>query len=135
MRLVIGVCLSVIVGCAAAPPPKPALGSKPAILAAPSRGATPESDPEAEDVPPERAVAEADGIYRDQLAVPGRDPRFSTDRQVAALKRAIALYEMFLARAGDDPRYEDAAKRSRDRIVDARETIDFLLSQADTRDR
>jgi hypothetical protein len=50
---------------------------------------------------------------------------------VAALERAIALYQQFLERAGDDPRFTEAVKRSRDRIADAKQTIEFLRSQRD----
>jgi len=65
-------------------------------------------------------------MYRDQLATQGRDERFSTDRQIAALEHAILLYRQFLERAGDDPQYAEAAKRSRERIEDARATLTFL---------
>ena len=78
---------------------------------------------------PTDAMQRADAIYRDQLATQGRDERFSNDRQIAALEQAIGLYQQFLERAGDDPHYAEAAKRSRERIDDARATIDFLKQQ------
>jgi hypothetical protein len=90
--------------------------------------AEPESDGEG-DADPKRTVARADEIYRDQLAVQGRDERFSTDRQVAELRRAIALYQQFIERAGTDPAFSEAVKRSRDRIEDAEATIAFLLGE------
>ena len=71
-------------------------------------------------------MAQADALYREKLATQGRDDRFSTDRQLAALRQAILLYEQFIARAGDDPRYADAVRRSRDRMADAKETLNFL---------
>ncbi len=141
MRVFLLVSLPIVVSCAAAPPPASASAGPaklPAVVAShgqdasPEPGASPEPKSDASE-PPERAMAEADGIYRDQLAVPGRDERFSTDRQVAALERAIALYEQFLERAGDDPRYGEAARRSRGRIADARETIAFLKAQGSER--
>jgi len=79
---------------------------------------------------PAESVARADSIYRDQLASQGRDERFSTDRQVAELQRAILLYEQFIARAENDPRFAEAVRRSRDRVADARATIDFLRQEA-----
>jgi hypothetical protein len=48
--------------------------------------------------------------------------------QIAALKRAISLYEQFIQRAGNSPEYEDAVRRSRERIEDAKATITFLES-------
>ena len=83
--------------------------------------------------PPAAAMAEADALYRDQLATVGRDERFSTDRQIAALSRAILLYEQFIDRAGDDPRYAEAVKRSRERIADAKATLGFLREGDETR--
>ena len=83
--------------------------------------------------PDANSLAEADAIERDALAVPGRDDRFSVDRQVSELERAIALYRQFLERAGEDPRFVDAVKRSRDRISDAEQTIAFLRQQAQGR--
>ena len=78
-------------------------------------------------------MAEADALYRDQLATEGRDERFATDRQIAALSRAILLYEQFIDRAGDDPRYAEAVRRSRDRIVDAKATLAFLREGGEAR--
>jgi hypothetical protein len=85
-----------------------------------------------EEALPTGAMQKADAIYRDQLATQGRDERFSTDRQIAALEHAILLYREFLGRAGDDPRYADAAKRSRERIEDAKQTLDFLRNGTDS---
>lgn len=82
----------------------------------------------------EGGVAEADAVVRDSLAVPERDERFSVDRQVSELERAIGLYRQFLERAGEDPRFADAVKRSRDRIADAEETIAFLRRRIDAHD-
>ena len=81
--------------------------------------------------PPAAAMAQADALYRDQLATQGRDERFSTDRQIAALNQAILLYQQFIDRAGDDPRYAEAVKRSRDRIADAQATLGFLRQGPD----
>src|SRR5262245_23857433 len=95
--------VGLLAGCAhSAEPPKTAHAA-PATASVAAGVPGSEAEPPRENLPLERAVAEADGIYRDQLAVPARDERFSTDRQVAALTRAIALYEQFLERAGDDP--------------------------------
>lgn len=78
---------------------------------------------------PDAALGTADSIYRDQLAVGARDDRFSTDRQVAELRKAIALYQQFIERADGDPRFVEAVRRSQGRIDDAQKTIDFLLGK------
>jgi len=107
--------------CGSAPAePARAPSTAPAAASAPSPRAANEGPL------PIDAMRQADGIYRDQLATQGRDERFSTDRQIAALKQAILLYQQFLERAGDDPHYAEAAKRSRERIADAEETLTFL---------
>jgi hypothetical protein len=114
----------------AAPPARaPGTGAS----ASPAR--TAQAPSSADEVDPKRAIALADGIYRDQLAVQGRDERFSTDRQVAELRRAIGLYQQFIERAEGDPTFAEAVKRSRDRIKDAEETIAFLLSENAAADR
>jgi len=134
MRVSLCLCLPLLsVACAGAPP---AVARAPSQAAAPAPpAATPASAPataeRAEAVPPEKAIASADAVYRDQLAIPGRDARFSVDRQIVALERAIDLYKQFLERAGDEPRYAEAAQRSRDRIADAEQTIAFLREQAE----
>jgi hypothetical protein len=73
------------------------------------------------------ALGNADSIYRDQLSVGARDDRFATDRQVAELRKAIALYRRFIDRASGDPRFSEAVRRSQGRIDDAEKTIEFLL--------
>jgi hypothetical protein len=131
MRVLLAVSLPIVLSCAAAPSsPARAGATSPPLAAGPPAPSAPKT---AASEPPERAMADADGIRRDQLPVPARYERFATDRQVAALERAIVLYEQFLERAGEDPRYGEAARRSRDRIVDARETIVFLKAQASER--
>ena len=60
---------------------------------------------------------------------PSLDGQFEVTRQVAALERSIELYEMFIERAGDDPRFDEAIRRSRGRIDDARLTICFLRDE------
>jgi hypothetical protein len=114
------------------PPPSAAMPSDAAVRA-PSPAASADDEPESTD--PAVAMTRADAIYRDQLAVQGRDERFSTDRQVTELRRAIALYQQFIARADGDPRFAEAVKRSRARIQDAQETIAFLLASSDPRAR
>jgi hypothetical protein len=64
-----------------------------------------------------------------ELSAPGIDDRFAVTRQVTALERSIELYQMFIERAGDDPRYEEAVRRSRARMDDAKVTICFLLEK------
>jgi hypothetical protein len=78
---------------------------------------------------PEQALGSADALRRDQLAVGVRDDRFATDRQVAELRKAIALYQQFIDRAAGDPRYLEAVRRSQGRIDDAEQTIAFLLGE------
>jgi hypothetical protein len=117
---------------AEAPPLSPAKPPDPAARAL-SPAASADDEPASAD--PAVAMTQADAIYRDQLAVQGRDERFSTDRQVMELRRAIALYQQFIARADGDPRFVEAVKRSHARIQDAEETIAFLLASSDPRAR
>jgi hypothetical protein len=79
---------------------------------------------------PAQALGTAEAIHRDQLAVGSRDERFAVDRQVAELRKAIALYQQFIDRAAGDPRYLEAVRRSQGRIDDAEQTIAFLLEAA-----
>jgi hypothetical protein len=36
------------------------------------------------------------------------------------------MYETFIEKAGNDPSYADAVRRSRERLADIEQTIDFL---------
>jgi len=110
--------------CGSAPPAAPRTAAAPTTAPSPVARAGANA-PTTEPIPTD-AMHRADAIYRDQLATQGRDERFSTDRQIAALEQAIVLYRQFLERAGDDPHYAEAAKRSRERIEDAKETLIFL---------
>lgn len=76
---------------------------------------------------PERALGSAGAIHREQQAIGEQDDRFANDRQVAELRKAIALYQQFIDRAQGDPRYAEAVRRTRQRIDDAEKTIEFLL--------
>ena len=110
--------------------PTAACGSAPSAPPRTARAADPPAAKATAALPadpvPTDAMHRAGAMYRDQLATQGRDERFSTDRQIAALEHAILLYRQFLERAGDDPQYAEAAKRSRERIEDARATLTFL---------
>jgi hypothetical protein len=117
--------------CAAAPPPRAARASAPSAASVSNRRA--QAAPPPSGAAAENGVAEADAVARDALAVPGRDERFSADRQIAELERAIGLYRQFLERAGDDPRFAGAVARSRDHIADAQQTIAFLRQQSGVR--
>lgn len=123
--------LPLLTACGSAPtaPPRTATIADPTVTQPLSPPATGERDGNVSNAPeplPTQAMNRADGLYRDQLATQGRDERFSTDRQIAALEQAIRLYQQFLERAGDDPHYAEAARRSRERIEDARTTLIFL---------
>jgi hypothetical protein len=121
-----------LIACAPEPPPPAAAPTAEPNLAdafPPEEDAGAPDDAGADNVPPDDAIRRADGLYRDRLAVPARDERFSAERQIVVLERAIGLYRQFLERAGDEPRYAEAAKRSRDRIADAEETITFLRGE------
>jgi hypothetical protein len=96
---------------------------------APARGASAEqADPDAQLSSAKRSAA-GPSVRANELSAPGLDDRFAVARQVTALERSIELYQMFIERAGDDPRYEEAVRRSRARIDDARTTICFLLEK------
>lgn len=93
-----GALLPCLLACAGAAP-APAVPPNAAEVA-PERLPT-RSPATARDAPldPDEALGTADSIHRDQLAVGARDDRFSTDRQVAELRKAIVLYQQFIDRA------------------------------------
>lgn len=104
-----GVC--VLAGCGKSPAvPEPS---------APSSARSVETVRVAATAPAERSIPSESGF----------DDRFAVTRQVTALERSIELYQMFIERAGDDPNFEEAVRRSRGRIDDARITICFLLEK------
>jgi hypothetical protein len=143
MRMVhVLVASGLLPACAGSPPLPPAAavesGSRASHAAQREGGVAPVAStqrgkPAPADATAENHVAEADGIVRDSLALPGRDDRFSVERQVSELERAIELYRQFIERAGDDPRFGDAVQRSRARIADAEQTIVFLRQQTAAR--
>jgi hypothetical protein len=129
MRWFLGVSLPIVVSCAAAPLPDAPTAARPPALAPPPAPAA-VFQQKTTPIEPEQPVTERAGV---DVEVSTLDPRFSTERQVAALERAIALYRQFLDRAGDDPRYAEAVRRSRERIEDARHTLIFLNDQGASR--
>ena len=72
------------------------------------------------------ALADPEARAREQRAAEEGEERFSVDRQIAALERAVVLYREFIERAGDDPIYAEAVKRSRERIRDLSDAVPFL---------
>jgi len=88
----------------------------------PARAALP-SEPAA---PPAQTLADADRLYESQLGAT-RAAQFEIDRQVTELRRAVLLYKQFLERAEGQPDMAAAVRKSRERIVDACDTIVFLL--------
>jgi len=121
--ITMGVCS--LVGCGhGSANPEPTAPSSATSVAMP-RGTSPEKlEPNAH-----RASQGSDSVRANELSAPGLDESFAVTRQVTALERSIELYQMFIERAGDDPRYEEAVRRSRARIDDARITICFLLEK------
>jgi len=80
-------------------------------------------------VAPELAAADptaADRALDDSLRAP-REAQFDVERQVAVLRQAVLLYTQFLERAEGRPELEPAVRKSRERIADANQTIEFLL--------
>jgi hypothetical protein len=98
----------------AAPPPAAPVAPGPA----PESAALPPASPA-------EVLAEADEAYASRLAA-ARGGRFDTERQIGVLEQAVLLYSQFLERAEGRPELEPAVRKSRDRIADARETIEFL---------
>ena len=93
----------------------------------PARGATaraPAPMPEARASPSE-ALSQAELSYQSQLGAT-RGERFELDRQLTELRRAKLLYQEFLDHAEGHPELEAAARKSRERIKDVQDTIDFL---------
>jgi hypothetical protein len=58
-----------------------------------------------------------------ETPAPHADPDVATIR---TLRRAASLYATFIEKAGQDPSYADAVRRSRERLADIEQTIDFL---------
>ncbi len=48
-------------------------------------------------------------------------------KSIPTLEEAVAQYEAFIAKAGSDSQFEEAVKRSKDRVQDIRDTITFLV--------
>jgi len=114
--------LYLALGCAGASPPRAEAPTESAKKRPPAlETATLEEGPQ-------RTFDPADMQQFDGRRTEGPDERFATDRQVAVLRQAITLYRQFLVRAGDEPEYAEAARRSRERIEDAEQTIAFLLA-------
>ena len=106
-------------GCAAQPPPAPRQATGVSTLAA---------DPPAEagkSLEPSEALAQADQAYDSQLGAL-RGGHFDTERQITVLKQAVLLYGQFLERAEGRAELEPAVRKSRERMADAKETINFL---------
>jgi hypothetical protein len=80
------------------------------------------------ELPPKQALAKADLLYQSQLGAT-RGGKFELDRQVTELRQAKLLYEQFVERAAGNPELEPAVRKSRERIVDVQQTIDFLLGE------
>lgn len=122
-----GVC-SIAASCHGSSIPEPS-APRSAASVAEARGAIPEKgDPNA--LPPSvKSSAAGHSVRANELSAPGLDDGFAVTRQVTALERSIELYQMFIERAGDDPQYEEAVRRSRTRIDDAKITICFLLEK------
>jgi len=72
-------------------------------------------------------LAAADRTFDDSLKDPPRGAQFDVERQVAVLRQAVLLYEQFVERAEGRPELEPAVRKSRERIADANQTIEFLL--------
>lgn len=122
-----GVC-SITASCHGSSIPEPNAPSS-AGSAAVARGAISEKgDTNALPHTAKRSAADH-SVRANELSAPGLDDDFAVARQVAALERSLELYQTFIERAGDDPRYEEAVRRSRARIDDARITICFLLEK------
>jgi hypothetical protein len=70
-------------------------------------------------------LADANAAYDAQLGAL-RGGRFDTERQIGVLQQAVLLYTQFLERAEGRPELRAAVEKSRERIADANDTIEFL---------
>jgi hypothetical protein len=114
-------------GCShQAPPPA---GPEPATASATEASSAPSEAAAVPDAPPRQTLAQADRLYDSQLGAT-RGGQFEVDHQVAELQRAILLYVQFIERAEGQPDMAPALKKSRQRIIDAKETIGFLDPKA-----
>ncbi len=128
LKISLLVILGVICSCSRQSVPLPP--ASPAVVAmggtgdAATRGAEVADEP----APPRSTLAQAEPLDDSQLAA-SRAAELEVDRQVAELRRAVHLYTQFLERAQGQPELASAVRKSRERIADAQDTIDFLLGQ------
>lgn len=101
----------------AGPAPRPAATARAAKPASP---AVAQASPE-----PAQVLAAAEQTYAAHLGA-ARGGRFDTERQIGVFEQAVLLYSQFLERAEGRAELAPAVKKSRERIADARETIEFL---------
>ncbi|HVY30887.1 MAG TPA: hypothetical protein VHB79_30215 [Polyangiaceae bacterium] len=97
-----------------APPKAPVVSMRAKAAAAPAAPAA-----------PAQVLAEADHAYDSQLGV-ARGDHFDVERQITVLREAVLLYQQFLDRADGRPELEPAVRKARERIDDAKKTIEFL---------
>lgn len=118
--------LSLILGACAASPGAGA--ASPGAAAVHGRSTVPAQEPasEAQAPSPEQALAQAEALERDVLGLSARGAPDATTRQITSLRQARELYEQFIDHAKNRPEMSDAMERSRERIKDIDQTIEFL---------
>lgn len=124
-KLSIPLILLVVGGCAARQGDVEAPRGASAA-SSPARGGGVSPEPEAASAvrPASEVLAEAERAFDSQLGA--SRGQFDVERQVGVLKEAVLLYQQFLERADGRPELEPAVRKSRERIADAKATIEFL---------
>ena len=116
-----------LTGCAARSAPANAVAQDDTPRrVAPASPAAPDEPTRAAPTTPAATLAEADHAYDARLSA--SRGQFDTERQIAVLREAVLLYGQFLERAEGRPELEPAVRKSRERIIDANATIEFLLA-------
>lgn len=124
-KLSIPLILLVVGGCAArqGEAEAPRVASASSSPARAERG-SPQPEAASEVAPAAEVLAQAERAFDSQLGA--SRGQFDVERQVAVLKEAVLLYQQFLERADGRPELEPAVRKSRERIADAKATIEFL---------
>jgi hypothetical protein len=121
--------LSAAAGCAgAAPAPTKSAAGVGSMRATAPVATAAAAAPETGAATPREILAQAERAEAAQLGA-SRGEQFEVDRQVAVLQQAVLLYKQFLERAEGRPELEPAVRKSRERIADVQQTIDFLLGR------
>ena len=107
--------VAAVVGCAGGPPP---------VAMQKSKASRADADPAPRQVA--SSTAQRTGRERPPTDVEVPGAADGDERTIRALEKSASLYRQFIERAGDDPEYAEAVERSRERLEDIRDTLEFV---------